>query len=324
MTGTGTTPSAPPAASTPSGPGGAPIPPSVPGPMIVPARSLGPVPGRDRLLRGVTTAVGAATVILVVLTLTLLTTATWLAGRGFGEVPTITSLGSPGALTLTSGAGAVRVLPSGDVDQLTLALVEPGSTALPGPDEKAAARISQSTRNGATAVQVQQPARSFGPFWSDGRRDVLVLVPTDLELDLEVRTDVGDVHVDGEFSSLEAHSDAGDLRLGPVTAPGGVSASTDVGAVDIEVGSPAPAAIDVSASVGDVDLLMPTDAAGRVTITSEVGDVEVALPGVSRWQVRARSELGDVDTAPGIVEPDADTAGTLSVTSEIGNIRITR
>ena len=303
---------------------GTPIPPSAPGPLIVPARSLTPSPGRDRVLRGVTTAVGAATVLLVILTLALLTTATWLAGRGFADVPATTGLGSPDSLSLTSGSGSVRVLPSADVDELTIALVEPGETALPAADARATARVTESARNGAASVQIQQPARSFGPFWSDGRKDVLVLVPSELELDLDVRTDVGDVQVDGEYTALEAHSDAGDLRLGPITAPDGVSASSEVGSVDIELASPAPTTVDVSASVGDVDLMLPTDAAGRITITADIGDVEVAVPGIARWEVRAESELGDVSTAPGIDGGGADAAGTLTVTSDIGSIRITR
>lgn len=275
-----------------------------PEPLLVPAQRLVPSPGGDRRLRRATTLVGTAIVLLVVLGLGLLSTATWLAGRGYSEVPATTGLGSPAALTLDLRMGDVRVLPSGDVDELTLALVEPGETTLPAGGDRVPARLSESVAAGRTTVEVRQPTRSFGPPWSDGSREVLLLVPTDLDLALAVHTDVGDVLVDGEFASLEAHSDYGDI--------------------DIELSSPAPTSIDISAATGDVDLLLPTDAGGRVTITADLGDVEVAAPGTGRWQVRARSDLGEVHTDPGLAADSGETIGTLTVTSDLGRIDISR
>lgn len=294
------------------------------GPLIVPGHRLAPSPGGDHRLRRTTTLVGAVILLLVALGLALLSTATWLAARDFTAVPAVTELGSPTSVVLTSRAGTVRVLPSGDVEELTLALVAPETTTLPAEGERVPARITQSTRDGRTTVAVQQPARSVGLPWSDGTRDVLLLVPTGLELALEVSTVVGDVFVDGELTSLDVHSDAGDLRLGPLSAPGGVSATATAGDIDLELGSPAPAAVDLTAAAGDVDLLLPTDAEGRVSITTDLGDVEVSVPGTARWQVRAESELGEVSTAPGLTGGTGGTAGTLTVISELGTIRITR
>src|SRR5699024_5103289 len=177
-----------PQAAQPPHPGPAPQPPpSSPGPLFVPARRLDPSPAGDRRLRRLTTLVGAVIVLLVVLGLALASAATWLAGRGYGAVPATTGLGSPTALVLDLRVGDVRVLPSADVDELTLALVEPGETTLPAADEQVPARLSESRAGGRTELEVGQPSRTFDPPWSAGGREVLLLVPTDLELALEVR-----------------------------------------------------------------------------------------------------------------------------------------
>lgn len=280
------------------------LPPSAPGPLLVPGRRLTPSPAGDHHLRRATTLVGAAIVLLVVLGLALLSTATWLAGRGFTSVPATTGLGSPSSLTLTSGTGTVRVLPSGAVDEVTLALVAPGSTTLPATDAQVPAQVTRSSRAEGTTVEVRQPARSFGSPWSNGTQDVLLLVPTDLELALEVHAHVDDVLVDGEFTALEVNA--------------------DIGNIDLELGSPAPAAVDLTAAIGDVDVLLPTDAGGRVSIATDLGDIQVAAPGTARWEVQADSELGEVSTEPSLTDGTGETVGTLTATTDLGNIDITR
>ncbi|QNN83276.1 hypothetical protein H3H54_06695 [Brachybacterium sp. Z12] len=74
---------------------------------------------------------GSAVVLMLISGLTLATAASWATGRGYSEVSATTGLGTPTSLSLTSEVGSVRVLPSEDVDEVTLALVEPGATALP-------------------------------------------------------------------------------------------------------------------------------------------------------------------------------------------------
>src|SRR5699024_6902800 len=217
-----------------------------------------------------------------------------LAGRAYGAVPATTGLGSPTALVLDLRVGDVRVLPSADVDELTLALVEPGETTLPAADEQVPARLSESRAGGRTELEAGQPSRA------------------------------GDVQADGEFTALEVHSDAGDLRLGPLSAPDGVRASTGAGDVDLELVSPAPTAVDVTATTGDVDVLLPTDAGGRVAVTADVGDIEVAAPGTGRWRVRAESAVGEVRTDPGLEAGSGEGVGTLTVTSEVGSVDISR
>src|SRR5699024_7938400 len=211
-----------------------------------------------------------------------------------------------------------------DVDELTLALVEPGETTLPAADEQVPARLSESRAGGRTELEVGQPSRTLDPPWSAGGREVLLLVPTDLALALAARRRAGDVQAGGEFTALEVHSDAGDLRLGPLSAPDGVRASTGAGDVDLELVSPAPTAVDVTATTGDVDVLLPTDAGGRVAVTADVGDIEVAAPGTGRWRVRAESAVGEVRADPGREAGSGERVGTLTVTSEVESVDIRR
>jgi len=321
MTLTDSLPSASPSPSLPVG--GPPLPPSAE-PLLVPARRLEPSPGRDRPWRLLTTLIGTVLVGLVILALAASSTATWLAGRGYSDVPAVTALGSPTSLDLTSSVGTVRVIPSSDVDELTLALVAPGSTSLPDDGATARARVTENSTALGTTVDVRQPERSFGPPWAVQTQDVLLLVPSGLELDLTVSAEVGDLLIDGDYAAVEAHSGVGDLRMAALTAPGGLSATADVGDVDIELGAPAPESVDITTSVGEVDLTLPTEASGQVEITTEIGSVRVAAPGTARWRVDATSDLGEVSTDPGLSAGVDAPAGTLTVTSEFGDIEITR
>ncbi|HEX7351253.1 DUF4097 family beta strand repeat-containing protein [Brachybacterium sp.] len=305
-------------------PPGAPQRPPSAEPLLLPARRLEPSPGRDRPWRLLTTLIGTVLVGLVVLALAAASTATWLSGRGYSDVPAVTALGSPTSLDLTSSVGTVRVLPSGDVEELTLALVAPGSTALPDDSATAQARVTEGSTAHGTTVEVRQPERSFGPPWTGQTLDVLLLVPTGLELDLTVSAEVGDLLIDGDYAAIEAHSTVGDLRMESLTAPGGLSATTDVGDVDIELGAPAPESVDITTSVGEVDLTLPTEAGGQVEISTDFGNVRVAAPGTARWTVDATSNLGDVSTDPGLSTGSGSPVGALTVTSELGDIEITR
>ena len=300
-----------------------PAPPPPSRPLIVPAHRVAPSPTADRRLRRVTTWVGAVIVLVVVLGLAALTTATWLAGRGYSPTPAVTGLGRPPALTLTSTVGDVRVLTSPDVEELTLALVAPGAGSPPSGDPAVPATLTRTQDAEGTTVAVRQPSRTLGPPWGDGARDVLVLVPTDLELALEVSTDVGDVVVEAAVTSLVAHSEVGDLALGPLSVPGGVRASSAYGDIELAlVGG--DVAVDLTAETGDVALTLPEGAGGRVSIAAALGDVRVAAPGTARWTVRADSALGDVRIAAGVEAPAEDAAGTMTVEAELGTVSIAR
>ena len=92
----------------PQRPSSAQQPPPSRDPLIEPGRRLSSSHALDRPWRLLVTLVGGATVLLVVLALAALSTATWLTGRGYTEIPAITQLGSPSSLSLTSRTGTVR------------------------------------------------------------------------------------------------------------------------------------------------------------------------------------------------------------------------
>lgn len=313
-----TAPPAPPT-QTPQAP-----PPTPQQPLFLPGQRLTPSSDRDRPWRVLTVLLGSAVVLLLVSGLALATGASWASGRGYSEVAATTGLGTPSSLSLTNETGSVRVLPSEEVDEVTLALVDPGATALPAPQETARARITQGADAQGSTAAVSQPRRFNGLPRADPARDLLLLVPVGHEMSLDLHAEVGNVMVDGEFDTLDVRADVGDLVLGSLTAAESLTAMTDMGSIDIELASPAPATVDIEAAVGDVELALPVDAGGEVAILAELGSVEVTLPGAARWEVNAESELGSVEVDPSLTGGTGAVQGTLAVTSELGGITITR
>lgn len=327
---TTTRPSPPPSPAPPPGPTAPPSafaqPPSAPPPerLLLPGQRLTPSPDRDRPWRVLTVLIGVSAVLLMVGGLAVASAANWAAGRGYTEIAATTGLGTPSSLSLASVTGSLRVLPSDDVDEVTLALVEPGATGLPSPQDTTPARLTHGTDAAGPTVTVQQPQSHAGWPWTDRTRDVLLLVPSGLELSLVVDAGVGDVLVDGEFSALDVRSDVGDVVLGSLGVTEALTVTSEVGDVDIELESPAPADTEIRAAVGNVDLQLPTDSSGSITITSELGDVIVTAPGTTRWHVDAVSELGSVQVDPGLADGSGTGDGTLTVTSDVGEITIER
>jgi hypothetical protein len=289
-----------------------------------PPRRLVPSLERDRPWRRGVVLAGSAVMLLVVLVLAAATTATWWNGRQFAEVPATTALGTPASLQLTSRIGDVRVQPSEEVEQVTLSLVDPGTTVPAPAGQEVRARLERSGTDAAPTVTVSQP-ESFSAWpGADESRDVLVLVPAGHVLDLDLRSDVGDVVAAGDFGSLAVRSDVGDVHLGPVSASKELGISTDIGGIEAEIVSPGPAAVDVTSTLGDVSLQLPADASGPVGVVSELGDVRIALAGTSTWQVEIRAELGEVSVDPDLHGTGAEAVGTLTAVSETGDVTHTR
>lgn len=292
-------------------------------PLYEPGRRLSPRPEDDRPWRTVIVLIAAVVVGLTLLAFAAATTTSWMEGRSFSDVPATTELGAPTSLTLATGVADVRVLASSDVDQVTMALVDEGVTALPAPGTEVRARISQQGEAATPVLEVRQPERFAALPWLPERLDILVLVPVGHALALDLTTEVGDVRADGDFSAVSVRTEVGDIRLAPVSAPGGLTVDSDVGDVEIELEDPAPATVDITTAVGNVDLLLPTDAGGAVTVTSDVGEVDITAPGTGTWRLDASSELGTVEVDPSLTG-GGDKSGTLTVTSEVGHVTITR
>lgn len=289
-----------------------------------PGRRLTPSPHRDRGWRTLITLLGAAVLVLALLALAAASVTGWWLGRGYDDVPATMELGTPDALTLSTGVGDVYVAASPEVAVVTLALVEEGATSVPAPGTTVRADI---TRNGGAAapdLDVRQ-SDGYGPVpWQDEHHDVLVLIPQGHRLALDLTTGVGDIRTGGEFSTLALASSVGDVRLDGVSVADSATVRSDVGDVQLELDDPAPASVDVVASVGNVELRLPPDAEADVAIDAELGEVEVSLPGAARWDVEARTELGETRVEPDVTGAPGPVVGTLTVTSELGDLLITR
>lgn len=299
-------------------------PPARPASRIDPPHRLAPAPVRDRRWRRLTTLLGGTVVLLVVLGLLALATAHWMSLRRFEEVPATLALGSPSSLTLDVSGGDVRVLPSDAVAEVTLSLVEPGTTVPVGPEGRVRADLRRSGGPQHPVVAVDQPHDLSLLPGAGGDREVLVLVPVGHELDLELASEAGDLTVEGDFTALHASTAVGDVVLGPVTASEELSVHTDVGSIDVALLSPSPAAIELSTQVGDIDLRLPADAAGRIGVVTDLGDVVVQLPGTELWRVEARTELGESQIDPEVEGAAGGSVGTLSLISSTGDITVTR
>ncbi|APX31502.1 hypothetical protein BH708_00760 [Brachybacterium sp. P6-10-X1] len=289
-----------------------------------PGRRLSPSPQRDRGWRTLITLLGAAVLLLALLTLAAASVTGWWLGRGYDDIPATLELGTPESLTLSSGVGDVQVLASSDVEEVTLALVEDGVTSLPAPDATARARITQHGGSTAPIVDVRQ-SDGYGPVpWQDEHQDVLVLIPLGHRLALDLTTDVGGIRADGDFSALVLTSSVGDVRLDEVSVTDSLRLRADVGDVEAVLSGASPTSAEVTAAVGNVEMRLPSDAGSDVRIDAELGEVEISLPGTGRWDVEARTELGETRIEPEVTGAPGPVVGALTVTSEMGDLYIGR
>lgn len=289
-----------------------------------PGRRLSPSPHGDRSWRALITLLGAAVLVAILLALAAQSISGWWLGRGYDDVPATVELGTPDALTLSSGVGNVRVLASPDVSAVTLALVQEGATSLPAPGATARARLTESGGSAAPVIDVRQ-SRGSGPVpWQDEHLDVLVLVPFGHRIALDLSTDVGDIRADGDFSALALTSSVGDVQLDQAAVEDALTVRADIGNVEVELREAAPETVAVTASVGDVEMHLPANAETDVRIDAELGEVEVSLPGTARWDVEASSELGEAQIDPDVTGAPGPALGTLTVTSELGDLVIGR
>lgn len=301
----------------------APLTPTDRSPLHEPGRRLSPRPEDDRPWRIALVLLASVVVALILLALALASTSAWASGRGFSPVPATTVLGAPASLTVTADVADVQVRSSDEVDQVTLALVEDGASELPEPGTEVRARLSRQGGAADPVLDVRQPHRFSTLPWGPGSLDVLLLVPVGHTLSLDLTTEVGGIRAEGAFETLGVRSDVGDIQLGSVSAPGGLSARSEVGGLDIGLSAPAPATIDVTAGVGDVALRLPTDAGGVVSVTSDVGGIDITAPGSGTWDIDASSELGTTEVDQSL-RGTAQDIGSITATSELGDVQLHR
>lgn len=291
---------------------------------VEPAHRLTPSPGSGRGWRTAVTVIAAIVLSLALLALAAVSMTSWAVQRSYQDVATTYELGTPDTLSLTTHVADVRVATSPEVDQVTLSLVEDGSTALPPAGETVRARVGVTGSAEQQSIEVSQPGMNrFGNLLGE-QREVLLLVPSGHLMDLEMRTDVGGIDASGTFASLEASADLGDVRLSGIEAPQGITVHTETGEVELTPAAPVPGGITVTSSFGDVDVTLPRDAEGDLTVRADVGEVQVTAPGTARRVVQATSDLGTVSVDPAFMTADGDVIGRIDVTTSLGDVSVGR
>lgn len=167
----------------------------------------------------------------------------------------------------------------------------PGTTGA-----RARARVRTVVPPERTAALVDGEARLSWTcrLWTTCRADVTATVPAGVPL--TVRTDFGDVRVDGPAGDLDLRTGSGE-----VTARGVAGRAAEVrarsGDVSLRMAS-RPFDVDVETSSGDIDIAVP---AGAYRIEAETRAGQVSLRGVR-----------DAPAAPGAIRADT-TAGDVTV-----------
>ncbi len=150
-------------------------------------------------------------------------------------------------------------------------------------------------------------------------------------LAIEVRADVGDVHVEGFDGPADLRTDVGDIRALQIAR--GVSVRTDVGDVTVKAAGP----IDVRTDVGSADVAVLPGEPGSITITTDVGSAELRLPADFEGTITASADVGSItstlagpQTRARKIPPrdhlqttiGSGSGRTATITTEVGDVRI--
>lgn len=209
---------------------------------------------------------------------------TWGVASSFARSveETTTSLGTPQVIVVDSEVGRVEVVrTTGEAEVTTRA---EGTWGAPASSvERLGERVLLTSRC--------DEVRILG----DCRITYELSVPDGV--DLELRTDAGEIEVTGVDGDIRAETSAGEVDLaelrservvartstGQVRAeftvpPRDVEARTDIGAVDVEVPDDGTAyAVDASVEIGEPTVEVPVDSSAerRIVATASIGDVTV-------------------------------------------------
>lgn len=166
----------------------------------------------------------------------------------------------------------------------------------------------ESTDGGATVLAAaEHPGSTSGRGYEV---DWVITAPP--HVDVDVKNNVGDIHVKGHTRSIAIRGDVGDASISvdakhsPVTGPatvsidvgdihvsgitGGLTAATDVGDVHATAGGK----VDVRTDVGDVSLKLLSCSADTVRVNSDVGDVRVSLRHDQQGKLVANCGMGRI------------------------------
>ncbi|WP_138774534.1 DUF4097 family beta strand repeat-containing protein [Brachybacterium timonense] len=253
-----------------------------PRPLREPARRLTPGPGQRRLRR-LLAALGVTVIVLAVGALSLSSFISWRTAQAFPLHETRTGLGLPSSLEVDVDLGGVTVLPSTEVSEVTIGMAPAGARSFTAGQDEARARV-ETTGGSAARVTVTQPRYSgSADAFRASSPTLLVLVPDGHALDLQVNADIGEVEIEGEHASITA-----------------------------------------SVDVGDLDITLPENATSAITAQVEVGDLRITAPGTQRYDVTTAVDVGDVTVDETMRAAPGQDATRISARVSTGQISVSR
>ncbi len=216
------------------------------------------------------------------------------------------TVSGPVQLSLTNGAGDVRVVPGTDGSVRVVARISARESPL--------APLSAAER--VQRIEANPPVVQDGNVIRIGEladRGLIGNVTIDYEIRVPARTSVhsrtgsGDQQIGGITGPVEAVAGSGDLTVGPVTA--GATVTTGSGDIDL-LG--ATGEVTMTAGSGDV---RATQVAGRLRAKTGSGDIDVEGRPEDDWSVGTGS--GDID-----VRLPAGARFTLDAATNSGRVEV--
>ncbi len=144
---------------------------------------------------------------------------------------------------------------------------------------------TQRVNAGVAELETACPRTWIGAWCSV---DLELVVPSGTAV--QIRSNVGDVKVDGLSGAVSATTSVGDVLLTSVTGTE-VSARTSTGDVVVRTGG-VDVTVAAESSTGDVQVVS-SSAVRRVVATTSTGDVEVAVPSGQSYAADVETAVGD-------------------------------
>lgn len=218
----------------------------------------------------------------------------WLAGCGtpykVQETMTLSAPRPTTRLVVDNSVGAIRVNADETAGEVRAEIKKVGKGYSEQVAQEALGEINvrlEVTDNGSTVR-----ATAEHPQGSSGRNyEVAWVITAPPQVEVDVRNDVGDVHVKGHLKTVSIKNSVGDATVSSGPAPamisGPIRVTSAVGDVHVHGGS---GGLTVESDVGDVH----ATAGGNVNIRSDVGDVTLKLLPAQAETVRVITDVGDI------------------------------
>ncbi|MDO4720237.1 MAG: DUF4097 family beta strand repeat-containing protein [Peptostreptococcaceae bacterium] len=178
--------------------------------------------------------------------------------------------------------------------------------------------------------QIEITAKIHPKRRSPQRLHLLIRCPRDWDKDLEIRSDVGDLKLEGDYRKLRLRSDVGNIdvkgsaeRMDAEVSVGDLRAAGSFGSADLQ------------SDVGSIDFATDRMTEGVYELKSDVGDIDVRIPQDADVSMQAEVEVGSLSCTAkldqirqtGVIEKsltakNRDGRAKLQISADTGSISI--